>query len=50
VNPDAKKPRKKKALCPHCKTFVLHKFKNCYELEVNKDKRWPGWKPVNATA
>jgi hypothetical protein len=45
-----KKPRKKKALCPHCKTFVLHKFENCYELEVNKDKRWPGWKSVNTTA
>jgi len=42
VNPDTKKPRKKKALCPHCKTFVLHKFENCYELEVNKNKRWPG--------
>jgi len=24
-----KKPRKKKALCPHCKTFVLRKFENC---------------------
>ncbi len=37
-----KKPRKQKALCPHCKTFVLHKFENCYELEANKDKCWPG--------
>jgi hypothetical protein len=36
-----KKPRKQKALCPHCKTFVL---------EANKDKCWPGWKAVNATA
>jgi hypothetical protein len=44
-----KKPRKQKALCPHCKTFVLHKPDNCYELEANKDKRWPGWKSVNAT-
>jgi len=43
VNPDAKKPRKKKTLCPHCKTFVLHKPENCYELEANKDKHWPGW-------
>ncbi len=33
------KPRKQKALCPHCKTFVLHKLDNCYELETNKDKR-----------
>jgi hypothetical protein len=45
-----KKPRKQKALCPHCKTFVLHKPYNCYELEANKDKRWPGWKSANATA
>jgi hypothetical protein len=50
VNSDAKKPRKKKALCPHCKTFVLHKPDNCPELEANKDKRWPGWKSVHATA
>jgi hypothetical protein len=50
VHPDAKKPRKKKALCPHCKTFVLHKPDNCPELEANKDKRWPGWKSVHATA
>jgi hypothetical protein len=45
-----KKPRKKKTLCPHCKKFVLHKPENCLELEVNKDKRWPGWKSVNANA
>ncbi len=45
-----KKPRKKKALCPHCKTFVLHKPDNCNELEANKDKRWPGCKSVNTIA
>jgi hypothetical protein len=45
-----KKPRKQKALCPHCKTFVLHKTDNCPELEANKDKRWPGWKSVHANA
>jgi len=45
-----KKPRKQKALCPHCKTFVLHKPDNCTELEANKDKRWPGWKSVHAIA
>ena len=45
-----KRPRKKTALCPHCKKWVLHKFENCIELEVNKDKRWPGWKSVNTTA
>jgi hypothetical protein len=45
-----KKPRKKKTLCPHCKTFVLHKPENCNELEANKDKRWPGWKLVNTIA
>ncbi len=33
-----KKSRKQKALCSHCKTFVLHKFENCYKLEANKDK------------
>jgi hypothetical protein len=45
-----KKPRKQKAICPHCKTFVLHKPENCPELEANKDKCWPGWKSVHATA
>jgi hypothetical protein len=45
-----KKPRKQKALCPHCKLFVLHKFENCYEFEAIKEKRWPGWKSVHATA
>ncbi len=45
-----KKPRKQKALCPHCKTFVLHKPDNCTELEANKDTRWPGWKSVHAIA
>jgi hypothetical protein len=45
-----KRPRKKMALCPHCKRWVLHKFENCLELEANKDKRWPGWKSVNTTA
>ncbi len=34
--------RKQKALCPHCKTFVLHKPDNCPELKANKDKQWPG--------
>ena len=24
-----KRPRKKTALCPHCKKWVIHKFKNC---------------------
>jgi hypothetical protein len=46
----SKRPRKKTALCPHCKKWVLHKFENCIELEANKDKRWPGWKSVNTTA
>ncbi len=45
-----KKPQKQKALCPHCKTFVLHKPDNCPELEGNKDKQWPGWKSVHAIA
>ena len=46
----AKKPRKKKALCPNCKCFALHKPELCYELEANKSKRYPGWKSVFAAA
>jgi len=46
----AKKPKKKKALCPNCKTFSLHKPENCYELEVSKAKRYPGWKSIFAAA
>jgi hypothetical protein len=45
-----KKPKRRKCICPHCKMFVLHKPKNCVELEVNKDKRWPGWKLVHTIA
>jgi hypothetical protein len=45
-----KKPRKQKALCPHCKMFVLHKPDNCPKLEANEDKRWPGWKSIHAIA
>jgi hypothetical protein len=45
-----KKSQKQKALCPHCKTFVLHKPDNCPELKANKGKRWPGWKSVHAIA
>ena len=44
-----KKPRRKKTLCPNCKTFVLHKPANCYELEANKATRYPGWKSVFVT-
>ena len=39
-----KRPRAKKHHCPHCKKMVLHKATDCYELEVNKDKRFIGWK------
>jgi hypothetical protein len=46
----AKKPRKKKALCPNCKCFAMHKPELCYELEANKAKRYPGWKSVFAAA
>jgi hypothetical protein len=45
-----KKPKRRKCICPHCKMCVLHKPKNCVELEVNKDKRWPGWKLVHTIA
>jgi len=44
-----KKPRKKKTLCPNCKTFVLHKPELCYKLDANKASRYPGWKSVFAT-
>ena len=44
-----KKPRKKKTLCPNCKTFVLHKPELCYELDANKASRYPGWKSVFVT-
>jgi hypothetical protein len=43
-----RKPRQKKALCPNCKCFVLHKPASCYELEANKALRYPGWKTVFA--
>ncbi len=42
--------QKQKALCPHCKKFVLHKPDNCTKLKANKDKHWPGWKSVHAIA
>jgi hypothetical protein len=44
----AKKPRRKKALCPNCKCFVMHKPANCFELKANKASRYPGWKSIFA--
>ncbi len=38
-----KRNRKK---CTHCGKHVFHKPSNCYKLEVNKSKRWTGWKSV----
>ena len=46
----AKKPKKKKALCPNCKCFALHKPELCYELEAHKAKRYPGWKSIFAAS
>ncbi len=43
-----KKPRQKKALCPNCKCFVMHKPAGCYKLEVNKASQYPGWKSIFA--
>ncbi len=37
-----KKSKREKALCPNCKTFLLHKPASCYELEVNKEAHYPG--------
>jgi len=49
-NDTKKRPTiRKKALCPHCKALVYHKPEKCFELEANKDKRWPGWKLIKAT-
>jgi hypothetical protein len=48
-NKDKKPPLRNKHLCPHCKIQVLHKAKNCPELEENAHKRWTGWKSVNDT-
>ncbi len=45
-----KKPNRRKCMCLHCKMFVLHKPKNCVELEVNKDKCWLGWKLAHTIA
>jgi hypothetical protein len=44
----AKKPRRKKALCPTCKCFVMHKPASCYELKANKTSHHPGWKSIFA--
>ena len=45
-----KRPRAKKHHCPNCKKMVLHKAKDCYELEANKDKRFEGWKSAITAA
>jgi hypothetical protein len=50
TNNGTKKPKQKKYLCPNCKTFVNHSPEKCYELEANKDTRYPGWKSVHAVA
>ncbi len=44
----ATKLRWKKALCPNCKCFVMHKPENCFKLEANKASRYPGWKSIFA--
>jgi hypothetical protein len=43
-----KKPRWKKALCPNCKCFVMHKPAGCNKLKANKASRYPGWKLIFA--
>ncbi len=43
-----KKPKCRRKLCPNCKTFVYHAPDKCYELEVNKDIRYPRWMSVFA--
>ena len=29
--------------CAKCKKWVKHKNANCFELEANAEKRFPGW-------
>jgi len=48
-NKDKTPPLRNKHTCPHCKLQVLHKAKNCPELEENAARRWTGWKSVNDT-
>ncbi len=43
-----KKPKRKRKLCPNCKTFVYHAPDKCYELEANKNTRYPRWTSVFA--
>ena len=40
-----KKPKRKKALCPNCKSFVYHSPDKCFELEANK-ACYTGWKSI----
>ncbi len=37
----AKKPRRKKALCPNCKCFVMQKPASCFKLKANKASCYP---------
>jgi hypothetical protein len=52
TNKPAKGKRAKKPmhLCPNCKKMVVHLAEHCYELEVNKDKRYDGWVSSLSTA
>jgi hypothetical protein len=43
-----KKPKRKRKLCPNCKTFVYYAPDKCYELEANKDTHYPRWTSVFA--
>ncbi len=43
-----KKPKRKRKLCPNCKTFVYHAPDKCYKLEANKDTCYPRWMSVFA--
>ncbi len=37
--------------CTNCRKHVFHKLEDCYKLETNPSKRWPGWKSAkNASA
>ncbi len=36
--------------CTNCGKHVYHKRKDCYELETNASKRWPGWELSKTTS
>ncbi len=43
--------KRNKKKCMNCRKHVFNKPEDCYELETNASKHWPGWKLAkNASA